>query len=347
MLYSLSKSLIVGILCSTIFVSPASAALNNLLDPTGQGFPSKNYSWENTKRVISTGRHHVGGGVFVDGAFSFFLLDGDKAEAVSISDLSLQRVEDGGIALEYDDIPYGIDFHLGVECAMAKFIERDGHLLFSLPPVVHDEELSRLGMVPVGHDMAVSQGFAEELSLLASLGIPLYVAKEFKDSDAKNFIPLLKEMDFYKQKVVWNSEPNSGGPNPGAFGGVFDRFAKGIMSELQDQDISFDQEIKSYFNLMESDFLEAYFVPKDGEIRLRSTPLRIHWLQGSSGTKIEKIGILSFESLRDKPLWKPSEGIDAIEELDILTMYNFSSILKTFYLNDRNGFRDIRAMLCQ
>lgn len=272
--------------------------------------------------------------MFIDGEFTFFLMAGDSYEKVPVADLVLERTADNSLAIVHNGVSYEIDFHSGVECLMARFIERGGKLLYSEPPIEDAAELADMGMVLLTQYKPRFGGRA-------------YVAREFGEPGSVHFWPLLWKMDFFREQIVWVSDsaarPNT--PSADDFDGLFERYAVELKSEVGS--FSFNRKVGSYFNVMESDLLKAYLMPGEASLKMSSTPLRIHWSQDSFGTKISRIGILSFGSLVDKPLWESSDGDDAVGQLDVLTMYNFASILKSFQMEDPAHFADIRAMLCQ
>ncbi len=268
--------------------------------------------------------------MFIDGFFTFFAPNGELSEKVSLSDVELERIDGGGLALVHSDLRYKVEFHPGVECPIAQFIERGGKLLYSLPPIEDTEELARLGMVFIPQTSSFSR---------------VYVAREFAKPGTVDFLPLLRRMDFFEVKSVWVESklfPND--PSPEDFGGIFARYATELMSEVES--ISFAESVSSYFNVMESDLMSAYLVAEEASLKLSSTPLRIHWRQDPSGTTLSEISVLPFETLANEPLWEPTAGPYAVSQLDVLTMYNFASILKSFYHHDPARFTDIREVLC-
>jgi len=324
------RILIASMILAMVSISQALANINNLIDPLGQDRATKNVAPRVAEAVFRGGLHLDGGGVFIGGTFSFFLVDGEESAEVAVADLALVRMANGGLAVVHDEVEYEVDFHTGVECPMAQFIERGGDLLFSVPPVKDDQRLSGLGMVPLDQDPESNS----------------YIAREFGKPYTVEFWPLVKRMDFFDPQIVWVPNPKRlDSPSAGDFGGMFARYANKLMSKVENDTLS--SKIKSYFNVMESDFLNAYLVSEESTLELSSTPIRVSWSQGPSGTAITRISILPYSSLVDEPLWEPNDGYSAVSQLDVLTMYNFASILRTFFVDDPARFADTQAMLCQ
>lgn len=333
---SLKFSFVALCLIGLLVSSPSLAGTNQLIDPTstGEDFPTKNLGPNTTLAIFNEHLNDDGGGVFIDGSFTFYVkTDGVVAE-VPVSSIELVRTADRGLALRHETEMYPISFHAGAECPLAKFIHRGGKLLFSVPPNVDERTLADLGLER-------SSRYSQDI---------VYIAKEFAQIETVDFTPLLHEMDFFNVRTVWvlpilsDSSPEfSGNVDPRV-----SRFVQKLQREVKG--ITRQGPLNSYFNVMEDEFMQIMLESGEGQLKFKAAPLRVYWMQGDFSTVILRLDFMDMRTITERDLWTPGDA-GYVGQYDVLIMYYFAGILKTFQLDAQNSkgardFEHVVQLLC-
>lgn len=280
-------------------------------------------------RIINSGEHRIGGGVFFDGTTTFVLEDGDSKFRLNSRELQLEY-SSGSVFLLYKGVRYNYDMHAELVCPLSKFTLREANLAYSIPSDRSDlgtELLSNMGLVPVGRTGS-------------------WIAREFLENE----LPfLLFGMDFAEVtplpdhlELQIRNEVN--------------KLTDGVIGGLT-------AEWDSYVNTDSMSNITTYLVRSSTEVEIAGVPLRFYWRQLSDqktqvvrveaySQKLGSTKLTEFSSL-DKTLMQDLSTVNLLvastqfNQIDYVSAYQSAALFKTLHALDSSNFLEFSVDACQ
>lgn len=266
----------------------------------------------------------IAGGVVFQGSSTFYLESSIGRQVVPAANISLSAVPDGNVYLNVGSDAYRLEIHRGLACPLGKFIERNGTIVYTLPPATFlpqsfsKAELSR----------ELQQFESEGVALVKdeNTGRIMGLAKEFVRTP---FLDLIEESDFGK---VVPLPPN---------------LRRTLMMNVNTGVNAGDSESEgTYINSDSQVTYQVFLVAASRRVETAGVPLRFTWDYASVGAKVIDVEALSqswpagttlsdFNSRRARPT-----------QYDIVSMFQNAAIFRQLKNSNPSAFYGFVASVC-
>lgn len=236
----------VSIVCAIAAISslPALAGVR----PFGADVASTFFSSSSLHGTFGAGGvFGIAGGVLFHGQAKFYHEDAAGADTpISAKDVSLVVGDDHSVAIEYLGTPYRFDMHAGLACPLARFMARNGQIVYSKPPFGVSDKTRAAGLVAIPGD-------EEDM-----------VAKEFSKS---HFVDLLSAADYDDNMEALSEELTKK-----LLQSAGNRSGKSQDSDKADSWLNIDQQVT----------YKVYLIDASKSVDVSGVPLRYYWKLGGS-----------------------------------------------------------------
>ncbi len=256
------------------------------------------------------GIFRIAGGVVLGGRTNFVVQNGSAAQPIADAAIQLLADGTGGAVLRYSGAEYPVRMPAGLGCPLARFVERDGLIAYTVPRFLDEDgrrELMNLGIVR--HR----------------------IAHEFNNTP---FEPLLHAADFAQTRPV---PPAIAQPLIAALNAI-----NGVNSLIVLA--SDDDPIGSMLNADVQTRYTAYLDPARHTLEMSGVPLRYFWQYGLG----ETANVFSVEALAQN--WPAGAGLSAPGaapgQVDVANFYQSAGLFREMHLADGAAFALFTEKVC-
>jgi len=267
----------------------------------------------------------IAGGVVFQGHSTFYLENPTGKHAISAADVHLTTDSRGNVFLVANSDAYRLEIHRGLACPLGKFVERNGSIVYTVPPVTFvkrsftDAELSRQ-----------QKQFDEEGVTLVKdreTGQIMGLAKEFFKTPFENLIMMA---DFANKVSLPPNLSSTLIANVNSGSSVGESRSRG-----------------TYINSDSQTIYQVYLMSTSHRVETAGVPLRFTWNYAAGGARVIRIEALSQSWPSGMKLTNFNVSETKPTQYDIISLFQNAGIFRQLQQTDPSAFDGFVNSACK
>ena len=262
-----------------------------------------------------SGLFRIAGGVVLGGSANFYLEQSGVDQPVLASAVELFGNQDGTVSLHYAGSSFHVAMLAGLACPLAKFVERDGIVAYTIPKYMDEE--SRAAMMRIGLRRH-------------------RVAREF---DGTPFESLLRAADFAETIKLPHEMGNALSASLNNADGV-----DGFVIYAADES---EKPIGSLINTDAQVHYHVYLMPQNHQVETSGVPLHYYWELDHTGAA----GVFAVDAFAQN--WAPGTHLTNLSapgaqptQYDIVNFYQTAGIFHQVHMSNPEQFKSFVGQTC-